>query len=133
MEIVFLVVVLLAVIIGWNSLSKPNQTKKVIATPSKNSVTTSNHDKYEGWLKVFREEKSNIREFDLFSTKAAVAWNDNDSEIIVICISAFRNGNPLTSKFDYFEFNVKEKYWTGATPIGSPARIREELKNMGLI
>lgn len=132
MTAVFLVVVLLLVLIGWAKLSNPNKAK-VPTTQPKKSVTTSNHNKYEVWLKVFSEEKSNIREFDLFGTKAAIAWNNNDNEIVVICISAFRNEKPLTSKFDYFEFNVKEKYWTGATPTGSPARIRQELKNMGLL
>lgn len=132
MSIALLVIVLLFALIGWAKLSNSDKAT-VSTTQPKKLVTTSVSDKYEVWLKVFSEEKSNIREFDLFGTKAAIAWNNNDVEIIVICITAFRNGKPITNKFDYFGFNVKDKYWTGVTPTGSPARIREELKSIGLL
>jgi len=82
---------------------------------------------------VFRDQKKNIREFDLFGTKAAIAWNDDESEVVVICITSFRNGEPMTTILDYFDFDIKEKYWAGATPKGASSRIREEFKKIGLL
>ena len=91
------------------------------------------NDDYEIWLDIFKKEKSNIKEFYLYGTKAAIAWNDDDSEAVVICITAFTNQAPTTRKWDHFEFDVKEKYWTSVTPRGSASRIREELTSLGLI
>jgi hypothetical protein len=90
------------------------------------------NDDYEIWLDIFKKEKSNIKEFDLYGTKAAIAWNDGDSEAVVICITAFTNQEPTTKKWDHFEFDIKDKYWTSVTPRGSASRIREELASLGL-
>ena len=90
-------------------------------------------DDYEIWLKIIKEEKTHFSEFDLFGTKAAICWNDNDEEVKVICITAFRNQKPITKKWDHFDFNIQEKYWVSVTPRGSPAMIREQLKILGLI
>jgi len=128
MELLLFIVAIVIVFIVWKSRANPAVVR---VSTKKNSRKHS--DDYEIWLSVFKEEKSNIKEFDLFGTKAAVAWNEGDNEITVICITAFQNQQPITKKWDHFEFNIEEKYWTGATPKGSPARIREELKCLGLI
>ncbi|MGH2509493.1 MAG: hypothetical protein ACRDHZ_19115 [Ktedonobacteraceae bacterium] len=91
------------------------------------------NDDYEIWLDIFKKEKSNIREFDLFGTKAAIAWNEGDSEVVVICATEFRSQEPITKKWDNYEFNIEEKYWSRIAPKGSAERIREEIKVLNLI
>lgn len=88
---------------------------------------------YEVWRNLFRQEKDHVKEFELFGTQAAIGWNDDDDAVMVTCVTAFRNQAPVTKKWDLFEFNLRNLNWTGATPKGSPARIREELKEIGLI
>lgn len=102
--------------------------------PTQTTNKRSNGDgDYQIWVDVLSKDKSNIEEFDLFGTKAAIVWNDGDDEVTIICITSFRNKEPQTNKWDYYSFNIREEYWAGMQPRGSPARIREELKKLGLI
>ena len=123
---------IIALIIGaltWFLL----RSKSSSSTDRSKAPNARNDDDYDIWLNIFKKDKANIKEFDLFGTRAAVAWNDGDDEAVIICITAFRNGEPITKKWDHYEFNIREKYWAGMQPKGSPARIREELKSLGLI
>jgi hypothetical protein len=129
--LVFLIVLLW---IGGRTMIRRKTGKKMTirsgAAEKQNRRTDGN---YSTWLAVFREQKRNIKEFDLFGTKAAIAWNDEEKEVTVICITEFRNGKPATKQWDYFDFDVEDKYWPGASPRGSAKRIREELKALGLV
>jgi len=129
MELLFFIFILIIIFIGWKFFEKISSV-----TPSvDNNITTKSNDDFKSWLNVFKNKRSNMKEFDLFGTKAAIVWSDGDEEVVIICITAFQKQKPITNKWDYFEFNVEEKYWSGAAPKGSSARIREELKCLKLI
>ncbi|MCD6296217.1 MAG: hypothetical protein J7M30_03585 [Deltaproteobacteria bacterium] len=129
MELIIIIGIAIVALVVWLNRAKSNDS----SLPNMEVGKKKYNDDYEIWLNIFKKEKSNIKEFELFGTKAAIAWNDGDAEVVIICITSFRNQEPVTKKWDNFEFNVREKYWTGITPKGSPARIREELKSIGLI
>ncbi len=124
-----LIIILVISLLVWFVVRGKSLNPTTVSNPSKPTYK----DDYEIWFDIFKNEKSNIKEFDLFGTKAAIAWNEGDEEVVIICITAFRNSEPITKKWDHFEFNVRDKYWSGIQPKGSPARIREELKLLGLI
>ena len=114
--------------IAWLVVRSKSQT----AERTTNTRKPAQDDDYEIWLNIIKDRNSNIRELNLFGTKAAVLWNDGHDEAEVICITAFRNSVPITKKRDHFSFNIKEEYWVGQQPKGASARIREQIKAIDL-
>ena len=65
-------------------------------------------DDYDIWVEVLREDNPRIAEFDLYGTRAALLWKDDEHEVSVVCITQFTNKIPETQKYDHYEFNIKE-------------------------
>jgi hypothetical protein len=87
-------------------------------------------DEFQTWLSILMKDKKRVRHFDLFGTRAAVLWNDGDTEVYVISITSFSGGVPQTNKYDYFWYNLGGGYWSGKSPRGCTDRIKEELGTM---
>jgi hypothetical protein len=123
--LVIVVIVVISILIYFRRKKTHEETNTIVINLNNVDIEIDKYkdkkykDEYEFWLDIFKEEKSNIKEFDLFGTKAAIAWNDGDDVVIVICITAFTNKKPITKTWNYFEFNIKERYWIGRTPRGA--------------
>jgi hypothetical protein len=88
------------------------------------------HD-LERWENILKKDKKNLKRFDLFGTPATILWNENEDEIYIICLNRFINQAPeITSKYDYFGFDLKRWLWSAYTPHGAADRIKEEIQKV---
>lgn len=104
----------------WWALSNSNTS----STPYK-----SRHVDFDTLISELQSkfvEKISCKHFDLFGTKAAFLWKDDDF-ILVLCITAFHKCNPISQRYDCFRFNLKEFKWEGNYPRGVSNKIREEI------
>ena len=131
MILIVISIVIIAFYLFW--LNRTKKKERPATFVEGNNSSSKLEDDYDFLLDTFKEQKSNISEFELFGTKAAIAWNDGDREVFIICIRAFRMQEPITNKWDHFEFDIKEKKWSYGPPKGAETRIREELTNLDLI
>ena len=90
----------------------------------------NNIDEFQTWLSILSKDKTHIKNFDLFGTRAAILWNDGDEKIYVISITSFSRGVPQTNKYDYFWFNLHGGYWSGKAPRGCTDKIKEEIRTV---
>lgn len=88
-------------------------------------------DEFELWVSILEKDKRNVKHFQLFDTRAALLWNDNENEIEVVCLNRFNNGTAEKgSKYDHFGFDLKGWYWTVYTPRGAADKIKEEIQGV---
>jgi len=131
MILIAIFIVIIVVYLFWLNRTKKKERPDTFV--ERNNTSSKPEDDYDILLDTFQELKSNVSEFELFGTKAAIAWNDGDREVFIICITAFSMQEPITNKWDHFEFDIKEKNWSYGPPKGAETRILEELTNLGLI
>lgn len=79
-------------------------------------------DNFEKWMAIL--QKKNRKDFTLYGTRAALAWNNDEwvkdvYEVVVVCINHFINGVPASrSEYDNFIFYLNDWRWEGWKPKG---------------
>jgi len=111
---------------------KNTSGRQIIDLPKKDiTLSRRPQDDFELWVSILEKEKRNIKHFQLFGTKAALLWNDDDNEIEVVCLNRFNGGRPEKgSKYDHFGFDLKGWYWTIYTPHGAAEKIKDEIQRL---
>ena len=113
-----------------NKTERPASRLQSIYSPERREFLRSLDD-CGRWVAILSDEFINAHKFELFGTKAAILWTDNNEEIAIVCMSRFTREAPDTgSKYDHYRFNIHDWYWSGFQPKGCATRIKAELSRL---
>lgn len=128
MEIFILGLIVTGIVVWFSVRKSPAREGQPVGDNLPSASGNKATDDYARWISALRGDYPNMHEFEIFGTKAAVLWRDNDPEVQVVCLNRFLKGQPEQySKYDYFGYNTAEKYWTTIAPKGAAEKAKDAI------
>jgi len=103
---------------------KPAAAKKPAAEKAEPAADGS---EYATQHKALSTSNKKAKEFSLFDTKAAFFWNEGDSKITLLSITAFVKGAAKSTAYGSYSFDLTDWVWDGDQPKGCATEIKKHL------